>query len=82
MSWAFTATADNITRHRERMCKVVLFINGQTKSLDEKQRTILGRASQSAQAFFVKVREGRFFRVFTARFPKFRNAGCQILTFL
>jgi len=49
--------------------------------LDEKQRTILGRASQSAQAFFVKVREGRFFRVFDTGKPKFRGVAKKNLTF-
>jgi len=46
------------------------------------ERTILGRASETAQAFFVKVREGRFFRVFSAAVRKFRRATLQNLTFV
>jgi len=46
------------------------------------ERTILGRASETAQVFFVKVREGRFFRVFSASVRKFHWATLQNLTFV
>ena len=46
------------------------------------ERTILGRASETAQVFFVKVREGRFFRVFSTPLQKFHWATLQNLTFL
>jgi hypothetical protein len=45
------------------------------------ERTILGRASETAQVLFVKVREGRFFRVFSASVRKFHWTTFQNLTF-